>query len=143
MILYGAPLSPFVRKVLAFAAEKGVELELVPVGMGDPNPDFAACSPFRKMPGFRDGDFTISDSTAIVTYLEAKHPSPALLPAEPESRARVIWFEEFADTIMAAIVPTLGHSRVKPSVYLRPMAQATSNSPASRKIIHAMSGCSC
>ena len=30
MILCGSSLSPFVRKVLAFAAEKGVELELQP-----------------------------------------------------------------------------------------------------------------
>ena len=30
MILYGSSLSPFVRKVLAFAAEKGIELEARP-----------------------------------------------------------------------------------------------------------------
>ncbi len=102
MILYGAPLSPFVRKVSAFAAEKGLELEKVAVGLGDPNPDFLACSPFRKMPGFADGDFKISDSTAIVTYLEAKHPEPALLPSDPADRARAIWFDEFADTIVTA-----------------------------------------
>jgi len=102
MILYGAPLSPFVRKVSAFAAEKGLELEKVAVGLGDPNPDFLACSPFRKMPGFADGDFRISDSSAIVTYLEAKHPEPALIPADPADRARTIWFDEFADTILTA-----------------------------------------
>jgi glutathione S-transferase len=102
MILYGAPVSPFVRKVLAYAAEKGITLELVPVGIGDPNPDFVAISPFKKMPALKDGDFGISDSTAIVTYLEAKHPAPALLPADPENRARVIWYEEFADTILTA-----------------------------------------
>ena len=28
MIVYGSSISPFVRKVLAFAAEKGIELEL-------------------------------------------------------------------------------------------------------------------
>ncbi len=100
MILYGAAVSPFVRKVLAYAAEKGLTLKLVQVGIGDPNPDFVATSPFRKMPGFRDGDFTISDSTAIIAYLEAKHPEPVLIPADPEERARVVWFEEFADTIL-------------------------------------------
>ncbi len=102
MILYGAPISPFVRKVQVYAAEKGLALELVPVGIGDPNPDFVASSPFKKMPGFSDGDFKISDSTAIITYLEAKHPEPAMLPADPAQRARVIWFEEFADTMLSA-----------------------------------------
>ena len=112
MILYGAPLSPFVRKVLAYAAEKGIELELVPVGIGDPNPDFIACSPFGKMPGFRDGDFRISDSTAIITYLEAKFPEPAMLPADPAERARTIWFEEFADTIVTAAGGKIFFNRV-------------------------------
>ncbi len=112
MILYGAPVSPFVRKVLAFAAEKGITLELVPVGLGDPNPDFLSASPFRKMPALRDGDFSISDSSAIVTYLEAKHPEPALLPADPANRARTIWFDEFADTILATAGGKIFFNRV-------------------------------
>jgi glutathione S-transferase len=74
----------------------------VMVGLGDPNPDFLACSPFRKMPAFADGDFKISDSSAIVTYLEAKYPEPALLPTDAENRARAIWYDEFADTIVTA-----------------------------------------
>jgi len=36
-------------------------------------------------------------------------------------------------TAMQAIVPTLGHSRVNPCVYFKPIAQATSNKPASRR----------
>lgn len=112
MKLYGAPLSPYVRKVLVYAAHKGIDLELIPVGVGDPDPDFVACSPFRKMPGFRDGDFTISDSTAIVTYLEAKHPEPVLIPADPVERARTIWFEEFADTIFVAAGGKIFFNRV-------------------------------
>lgn len=102
MILYGSSLSPYVRKVLAFAAEKGVELEVQPVTPGDPNPDFRLASPFGKMPGFRDGDYALPDSSAIVHYLEAKFPQPALIPAEAEARGKTIWFEEFADTILVS-----------------------------------------
>jgi glutathione S-transferase len=112
MILYGAPVSPFVRKVLAFCAEKNVAIELVPVGLGDPNPDFLSASPFRKMPALRDGDFTISDSSAIVTYIEAKHPDPALIPSNPADRARTIWFDEFADTILVAAAGKIFFNRV-------------------------------
>ncbi len=112
MILYGAPVSPFVRKVLVYAAEKGLALELVPVGINDPNPDFRACSPFAKMPGFADGDFKISDSTAIVTYLEAKFPNPVMLPADPANRARVIWFDEFGDTILTAAAGAIFFNRI-------------------------------
>jgi glutathione S-transferase len=112
MILYGAPVSPYVRKCLAFAASKGLAPELVPVGLGDPNPDFLACSPFKKMPGFADGDFRISDSSAIVAYLDAKHPQPELIPADPESRARTIWFDEFADTIATAAAGKIFFNRI-------------------------------
>ena len=91
MKLYGVSLSPYVRKVLIFAAEKGIELELKPVALGQPDPEFRAVSPFGKMPGFADGEFKISDSTAIVTYLEAKCPEPALFPADPAERARAVW----------------------------------------------------
>ena len=100
MMLFGAPVSPFVRKVMAYAVEKGIDMPLTPVGIGDPNPDFVAASPFKKMPALTDGDFSISDSSAIVAYLEAKHPEPVMIPADPANRARVIWFDEFADTMM-------------------------------------------
>lgn len=100
MILYGASLSPYVRKVMIYAAEKGLTLEVRPVRFGEHDPEFRAASPFGKMPGFKDGDFEISDSTAIITYLEAKHPEPSLTPDTPADKARAVWFEEFADTIL-------------------------------------------
>ena len=112
MIVYGSPLSPFVRKTLAYCTEKGLTVQSDPIGFGSQDPDFLAASPFRKIPGFKDGDFSISDSTAIIAYLEAKHPSPALLPSGPASRARVIWFEEFADTILSAVVGKIFFNRI-------------------------------
>lgn len=112
MKLYGNSLSPFVRKVLVFAAEKGLALDLIPTVFGQPDAEFLETSPFGKIPGFADGDFKISDSTAIVTYLEAKYPAPALLPANPEHRARAIWFEEFADTVMMAAGTKIFFNRV-------------------------------
>jgi glutathione S-transferase len=112
MIVYGSSLSPFVRKVLAFAAEKGMELELQPVAPGTDDADFLEASPFRKIPGFRDGDFAISDSSAIIHYLETVQPEPAMIPADAKDRARVIWFEEFADTILAACGGRMFYNRI-------------------------------
>ncbi|MHB8529602.1 MAG: glutathione S-transferase family protein [Caulobacteraceae bacterium] len=111
MIIYGSSFSPFVRKTLAYVSEKGLKADVVPIGLRDENPAFREASPFGKMPGFRDGDFAISDSTAIITYLEAKHPEPALIPADPKSRARTIWYEEFADTILIACMGKLFFNR--------------------------------
>lgn len=112
MIVYGSSLSPFVRKVLAFAAEKGIALELKPSGLGNTDPEFLEASPFGKMPGFRDGDFAISDSSAIVAYLEAVRPEPSLIPADPRARARTIWYDEFADTVLFACGGKIFFNRV-------------------------------
>lgn len=112
MIVYGATLSPYVRKTLAYGKEKGLELENKPLNPGSPDPEFKEASAFGKIPGFRDGDFCISDSTAIITYLEAKHPEPPLIPTEPRARARTIWFEEFADTILIACMGKLFFNRI-------------------------------
>lgn len=112
MIVYGSSLSPYVRKTLAFGAEKGLALENKVSAPGSPDPDFLACSPFRKIPGFRDGDFQISDSSAIITYLEALHPEPNLIPLDPRNRARAVWFEEFADTIVVGAAGPLFFNRI-------------------------------
>ncbi len=100
MILFGSPVSPYVRKVQAYLAERQMDVELVPVGIGDPNPEFAKASPMKKMPALQDGDFGIADSSAIITYLEAKYPGSGLVPESAEGKARVHWFDEFADTLL-------------------------------------------
>ena len=102
MILYGSTMSPFVRKVAAYAAEKGIDLELQPTGFPNPTPEFRAASPFGKMPALVDGNYSLADSSAIIHYLEAKYPEPELIPSDPRERGRVIWFDEFADTILFA-----------------------------------------
>ncbi len=101
MIVYGSSLSPFVRKVLVICAEKGVEVENQVFGPGvPPTAEFLEASPFAKIPALRDGDYTLADSSAIAHYLEAKHPQPRLIPVEAEARGKVVWFDEFADTVV-------------------------------------------
>ena len=100
MKVFGFPLSPFVRKVHLVATEKGVAVETVLGNPANPAPEFLAASPFRKIPALQDGDFTLADSTAIVTYLDALHPDPPMLPGDAQTKAMAIWYEEFADTIM-------------------------------------------
>lgn len=112
MIVYGSSLSPFVRKVLVFAAEKGIEVESKQVGLGSEDPEFREASPFGKIPGFRDGDFAISDSSAIVAYLDSIRPDPNLVPTEPKARARTVWFEEFSDTILCSCGAKMFFNRV-------------------------------
>lgn len=118
MKIYGFPLSPFVRKVVVAVKEKGLDAELVPSNPSQPDEEFAAVSPFSKIPAFRDGDFAIADSTAIVTYLDARYPVPALLPAAPEARARAVWFEEVADTVLTpAGAPIVLNRFLRPRIF--------------------------
>jgi glutathione S-transferase len=119
MLLYGSSMSPFVRKVLAFAGEKGVELDVRPVGFGDRNPDFRAASPFGKMPALVDGDYRLCDSSAIVHYLEASHREPILVPADAKLRGQCIWFEEFADTILSACSTRMFFNRIVAPIFLK------------------------
>jgi glutathione S-transferase len=119
MKVFGNTMSPFVRKTLAFAAEKGLQVELVAAGMGQGPDEFKTASPFGKMPGFQDGDFLISDSTAIITYMEAIKPEPNLIPLEPRARARAIWYEEYADTIVGACVGKVFFNRIVAPIFLK------------------------
>jgi glutathione S-transferase len=100
MKVFGFPLSPFVRKVHVIAAEKGIAIEMVLGKPGEPSEEFLAASPFRKIPALQDGDFRLADSTAIVTYFDALSPEPAIAPGTAQQRAKAIWFEEFADTVL-------------------------------------------
>ncbi|GAA0282467.1 glutathione S-transferase family protein [Alteraurantiacibacter aestuarii] len=102
MQIFGFPTSPYVRKAMVIAAEKGADAELVEATPHKPTPEFLAASPFRMMPAMQDGDFTLPDSTAIAFYLDAKYPQPPLLPADPQARGRVMWLDEFADTILSS-----------------------------------------
>jgi len=119
MIIYGSSLSPYVRKVLAFAAEKGIEFDLQPTGFPNHSPEYLEASPFRKMPALRDGDYTLPDSTAIVHYLEAKRPDPELIPSEPKLRGKTIWYEEFADTILVACGAKIFFNRIVAPRFMR------------------------
>jgi len=111
IILYGAPLSPFVRKADAFLREKGADFELESVNIM-PMPDwFKAISPAHRIPVLRDTEVgkegplgTIPDSSAICAYVERKFPEPALYPKDPYELGRAVWLEEYCDTELAQAV---------------------------------------
>jgi glutathione S-transferase len=94
----GAPISPYVRKVLAACAIKGVPYEVDPIVPFFGNDAFSELNPLRRVPILIDDQVSMSDSTVICEYLEERYPEPALLPRQPADRARARWIEEFADT---------------------------------------------
>lgn len=73
---------------------KGLAYEAVPVHLlhhgGDHlQPAYRALNPSALLPSLQDGDATITQSLAILEYLEETHPAVPLLPADPLGRARV------------------------------------------------------
>jgi glutathione S-transferase len=112
MKLYGALLSPFVRKVAIVLAEKGLSYEPRRGGPGTTDPEFLAVSPFAKIPVLEDDGFILPDSTAIVHYLDAKYPEPRLIPAEPQALGSTVWLDEYADTILAVAGIKIQMSRI-------------------------------
>lgn len=51
--------------------------------------DYRAMNPQELVPCLRDGDRVVTQSLAIMEYLDETHPSPPLLPADARGRARV------------------------------------------------------
>jgi len=112
MIIYGSSVSPFVRKVLAFAAEKGLEIKVKNIGLGSSDPEFRSASPFGKMPALRHGDYVLADSSAIAVYMDAVKADPNLIPTEARARGKAMWWDEFADTILTAVATKIFFNRV-------------------------------
>jgi len=52
-------------------------------------PEYAAVDPQGLLPTLVEGEHALSQSLAIIEYLEETHPRPRLLPEEPLGRARV------------------------------------------------------
>ena len=71
---------------------KGAAYESVPVDLrpaAHRQPDYLARNPQGLIPALEDGTTVISQSLAIIEYLEETHPQPPLLPRSPLDRARV------------------------------------------------------
>jgi glutathione S-transferase len=96
--IIGSFVSPYVRKVLACLNLKGLDYEVDPITPFFGNEEYERLSPLRRIPVLIDGDFSVSDSSVICTYLDEAYPGRPLLPASAPARARARWFEEYADT---------------------------------------------
>jgi glutathione S-transferase len=111
-IVHGGLPSPFVKKTCAFLTEKGIAFELRPLSPFPKTPGLLALSPLGKIPIYQDGDFTLTDSSAICAYVERVRPEPPLYPAEPRAYGRALFLEEFADTKLAEVLGGVFFQRV-------------------------------
>jgi maleylacetoacetate isomerase/maleylpyruvate isomerase len=92
MQLYSYFRSSASFRVRIALALKGLPYDYVPVHLVKSEqlkPPFDALSASRLVPLLKDGDATLSQSLAIIEYLDETHPEPPLLPADALGRARV------------------------------------------------------
>jgi len=120
--LYHSPLSPNSRRVWIALLEKGVPFELVLLNHinGEQfQPEFLALNPFHHVPVLVDDGFSILESLAILDYLEARYPTPALLPIDAKAIATIRMVEMVTvNELMPAMLPLsyqmLGGAEVEP-----------------------------
>ncbi|MDX1974716.1 MAG: maleylacetoacetate isomerase [Rickettsiales bacterium] len=92
MKLYGYYRSSTSYRVRIALALKNLTPDLIPVNLlktEQRTPQYRALNPEMRVPTLIDGEHVLTQSLAIMEYLEEKYPSPALLPTSPEERARV------------------------------------------------------
>ena len=85
--LYGFPLSNYYNKVKLVLLEKGVDFEEVRVNWGQEGKE--GKSPLGKVPYLETEQGFLCESQSIVDYIEARWPTPALIPADPFRAAKV------------------------------------------------------
>ncbi len=92
MQLYSYFRSSASFRVRIALALKGLSYDYVPVHLvksEQSKAPYNSLSPTQLVPLLKDGEALISQSIAIIEYLEETHPQPALLPADALGRARV------------------------------------------------------
>ncbi len=124
MILYCTKLSSYSIKVRLAASWKGIALELCdPPGGSYRSAAYAAIVKMRTVPALVDGDFVLSESDAILEYLEDRFPEPPLRPADLQRRAWMRFLGRFHDLHLEPPVRAL-FSELPPSTRNRDAVQA-------------------
>lgn len=103
VVVYGTPVSTFVRSVRMALEEKGVRYDLEPLQPHEEK--LNALHPYGKVPAFRHKDVTLFETLAICSYVDDAFPGPALAPKDAAGRARMLqWISAYNDSFYPATV---------------------------------------
>lgn len=107
------PLSTFARRVRILILEKGLDLETefvevdMAAGAHKAQP-YVSLNPYGRVPTLEEDDgFVLYESTAILEYLEATHPTPPLVPADLRGRVQVSQHMKLCDLQLARQTGTI------------------------------------
>jgi glutathione S-transferase len=116
MKLYFHPVSTTCRTIMLFASEANIPLDyqLVDLMTGEHlKPEYRAINPNALVPVLEDGDFRLTESSAILKYLADKVGSPAY-PKDLRERARV---NEMMDWVNANLYRDLAYGICYPQLF--------------------------
>ena len=115
MKLYTFPSSPGCRPIAMFIADHGMDVEqqVVNLTAGEQyGPAFTAINPNNAVPVLEDGDFRLTESSAILKYLADLVESPTY-PKDLKERAKV---NAAMDWVNTGLYPAFGHNLCYPQV---------------------------
>lgn len=115
MKLYDGGRAPNPRRVTVFLAEKGIEVEKVPVDMGQlghKSEEVTRLNPLQRLPVLVLDDGTaISETVAICRYFEELHPEPPLMGTDAKDKAIVeMWSRRMELIFLSAVANAFRHT---------------------------------
>ena len=116
MRIYYHPISTTCRPLMLFAAESGLDIEFKVVDLftGEHvQPAYAEVNPNRLVPLLEDGDFRLTEASAILKYLAEKAGSP-VYPSDLRKRARI---NERMDWLNTQFYRDFGYGLVYPQIF--------------------------
>ena len=115
----GKPMLALFEKEVAFDSHY---LDLL--GFDQHQPEYLAINPLGTIPAMTHGPLVLTESTAIMEYVDEAFPGPKLMPAGPVDAWRVRWWMKFMDQWLAPSFSMIGWSVfVGPSVRQRDPAE--------------------
>jgi glutathione S-transferase len=114
--IYYHPVSTTSRPLMLFASESGIDVEFQVVDLltGEHmKPGYASINPSHLVPVLEDGDFRLTESSAILKYLAEKTDSPAY-PKDLRQRAKV---NEMMDWFNTQICRDFAYGLVYPQIF--------------------------
>jgi glutathione S-transferase len=97
LTLCGFAVSNYYNKVKLALLEKAVPFTEEYVGTGSKDEAVLASSPLGKIPFVRTAQGSLCESQAIMDFIEATWPQPALMPSDPFAQAKVHELITFID----------------------------------------------
>ena len=123
MQIYVFPVAPNPTKVRLYIHEKnhagaGIKIEEVLVnlpGNEQHQPEHLARNPLGKLPVLETDDGVyLTESLAIIQYLEELHPEPAMIGRTPLERAQALEVERIAELTVQRIISEIVHATKSP-----------------------------